>query len=76
MTQSQVAAHLADKVNMSKKDAKVALEELTALEGAQGCRARRALGAGFQKFEITGPKRCFGLAIDFDRSSVLDPLSL
>jgi DNA-binding protein HU-beta len=31
MTQSQVAAHLADKVNMSKKDAKVALEELTAL---------------------------------------------
>ncbi len=31
MTQSQVAAHLADKVKMSKKDAKVALEELTAL---------------------------------------------
>ena len=31
MTQSQVAAHLADKVNMSKKDAKVALEELTNL---------------------------------------------
>jgi DNA-binding protein HU-beta len=31
MTQSQVAAHLADKVSISKKDAKVALEELTAL---------------------------------------------
>ena len=31
MTQSQVAAHLADKVNISKKDAKVALEELTSL---------------------------------------------
>ncbi|HVB79912.1 MAG TPA: HU family DNA-binding protein [Candidatus Binataceae bacterium] len=31
MTQSQVAAHLADKVKMSKKDAKVALEELTSL---------------------------------------------
>ncbi|MGH7914031.1 MAG: HU family DNA-binding protein [Candidatus Binataceae bacterium] len=31
MTQSQVAAHLADKVKISKKDAKVALEELTAL---------------------------------------------
>ena len=31
MTQSQVAAHLADKVKITKKDAKVALEELTAL---------------------------------------------
>ena len=31
MTQSQVAAHLADKADTSKKDAKVALEELTAL---------------------------------------------
>jgi DNA-binding protein HU-beta len=31
MTQSQVAAHLADKVKISKKDAKVALEELTNL---------------------------------------------
>jgi DNA-binding protein HU-beta len=31
MTQSQVAAHLADKVSISKKDAKVALEELTSL---------------------------------------------
>ncbi len=31
MTQSQVAAHLADKVNISKKDAKTALEELTTL---------------------------------------------
>ncbi len=31
MTQSQVAAHLADKVKISKKDAKVALEELTSL---------------------------------------------
>ena len=31
MTQSQVAAHLADKVNISKKDAKTALEELTGL---------------------------------------------
>jgi DNA-binding protein HU-beta len=31
MTQSQVAAHLADKVKISKKDAKVAIEELTAL---------------------------------------------
>jgi DNA-binding protein HU-beta len=31
MTQSQVAAHLADKVKISKKDAKVALEELTGL---------------------------------------------
>ena len=31
MTQSQVAAHLADKVKLSKKDAKLALEELTAL---------------------------------------------
>jgi DNA-binding protein HU-beta len=31
MTQSQVAAYLADKVNISKKDAKVALEELTSL---------------------------------------------
>jgi DNA-binding protein HU-beta len=31
MTQSQVAANLADKVKISKKDAKVALEELTAL---------------------------------------------
>jgi DNA-binding protein HU-beta len=31
MTQSQVAAHLADKVGISKKDAKVALEELTTL---------------------------------------------
>ena len=28
MTQSQVAAHLADKVKITKKDAKVALEEL------------------------------------------------
>jgi DNA-binding protein HU-beta len=31
MTQSQVAAHLADKVNISKKDAKTTLEELTSL---------------------------------------------
>ena len=31
MTQSQVAAHLADKVNISKKDAKSVLEELTTL---------------------------------------------
>ena len=31
MTQSQVAAHLADKVKISKKDAKFALEELTGL---------------------------------------------
>ena len=31
MTQSQVAAHLAEKVGISKKDAKVALEELTTL---------------------------------------------
>lgn len=31
MTQSQVAAHLADKVKISKKDAKVTLEELTNL---------------------------------------------
>lgn len=31
MTQSQVAAHLADKVKISKKDAKVTLEELTSL---------------------------------------------
>lgn len=31
MTQSQVAAHLADKVGISKKDAKGALEELTGL---------------------------------------------
>jgi DNA-binding protein HU-beta len=31
MTQSQVAAHLADKVKISKKDAKLALEELTTL---------------------------------------------
>ncbi len=31
MTQSQVAAHLADKAGISKKDAKVTLEELTAL---------------------------------------------
>jgi len=31
MTQSQVAAHLADKVNISKKDAKTTLEELTGL---------------------------------------------
>ena len=31
MTQSQVAAHLADKVQISKKDAKNVLEELTTL---------------------------------------------
>ena len=31
MTQSLVAAHLAEKVGISKKDAKVALEELTTL---------------------------------------------
>jgi DNA-binding protein HU-beta len=31
MTQSQVAAHLADKVKISKKDAKTALEEITNL---------------------------------------------
>ena len=31
MTQSQVAAHLADKVGMTKKQAKSALEELTSL---------------------------------------------
>ena len=31
MTQSQVAAHLAEKVGISKKDAKTALEELTTL---------------------------------------------
>ncbi|HTQ24798.1 MAG TPA: HU family DNA-binding protein [Candidatus Binataceae bacterium] len=31
MTQSQVAAHLAEKVGISKKDAKIALEELTTL---------------------------------------------
>ncbi|HLK86687.1 MAG TPA: HU family DNA-binding protein [Candidatus Binataceae bacterium] len=31
MTQSQVAAHLADKAGISKKDAKATLEELTAL---------------------------------------------
>jgi DNA-binding protein HU-beta len=31
MTQSQVAAHLADKVKISKRDAKTTLEELTNL---------------------------------------------
>jgi DNA-binding protein HU-beta len=31
MTQAQVAAHLADKVKISKKDAKGVLEELTTL---------------------------------------------
>jgi len=31
MTQSQVAAHLADKLGISKKQAKSALEELTGL---------------------------------------------
>src|SRR5271163_1444778 len=31
MTQSQVAAHLAEKVGITKKQAKTALEELTAL---------------------------------------------
>src|SRR5271155_3901682 len=31
MTQSQVAAHLADKVGITKKQGKTALEELTAL---------------------------------------------
>ena len=31
MTQSQVAAHLADKVGINKKQAKSAIEELTAL---------------------------------------------
>ncbi|HZO81317.1 MAG TPA: HU family DNA-binding protein [Candidatus Binataceae bacterium] len=31
MTQSQVAAHLADKVKISKKEAKSVLEELTGL---------------------------------------------
>jgi DNA-binding protein HU-beta len=31
MTQSQVAAHLADKAKISKKDAKTTLEELTNL---------------------------------------------
>ena len=31
MTQSQVAAHLADKVGITKKQGKAALEELTAL---------------------------------------------
>ena len=31
MTQSQVAAHLADKVGITKKQAKSALEELTSL---------------------------------------------
>ena len=31
MTQSQVAAHLADKVGISKKQAKTTLEELTSL---------------------------------------------
>jgi len=31
MTQSQVAAHLADKVGLTKKQAKSSLEELTAL---------------------------------------------
>ena len=31
MTQSQLAAHLADKVKISKKDAKGVLEELTTL---------------------------------------------
>src|SRR6202162_716805 len=31
MTQSQVAAHLADKIGLTKKQAKTALEELTAL---------------------------------------------
>ena len=31
MTQSQVSAHLADKVGITKKQAKTALEELTAL---------------------------------------------
>jgi DNA-binding protein HU-beta len=31
MTQSKVMAYLADKVNISKKDAKVTLEELTSL---------------------------------------------
>ncbi|HEY2526149.1 MAG TPA: HU family DNA-binding protein [Candidatus Binataceae bacterium] len=31
MTQSQVAAHLAEKVGISKKDAKTSLEELTSL---------------------------------------------
>jgi DNA-binding protein HU-beta len=31
MTQSQVAAHLADKLGISKKDAKSALDELTNL---------------------------------------------
>ena len=31
MTQSQVAAHLAEKVGMTKKQAKTTLEELTAL---------------------------------------------
>jgi DNA-binding protein HU-beta len=31
MTQSQVVAHLADKVGITKKQAKTALEELTAL---------------------------------------------
>jgi nucleoid DNA-binding protein len=31
MTQSQVSAHLADKVGLTKKQGKSALEELTAL---------------------------------------------